>query len=217
MAARGQALVGCSTGCSAARLCRQSTGLLCHRSDNTQLSGSSEWYAGRPGVHFLIAASLDATPSNQSCLHSKMTRATHLTSSPLCTKLAATKSNLCRTAKLTRSSMSLLVSTGRSTCTPGRLTFLFWPMDLQLRQLWRCWGRKGERGMQDQGSKEARICAREAGQDGQAAEWGCPTQHPVTNPSPAGNNTPRTGQALKDRWCGAQLRLATKPTPSDQP
>lgn len=50
---------------------------------------------------------------------------THLTSSPLCTKLAATKSNLCRTAKLTRSSMSLLVNTGRSTCTPGRLTFLF--------------------------------------------------------------------------------------------
>jgi hypothetical protein len=34
--------------------------------------------------------------------------------------------------------MSLGVSTGRSTCTPGRLTFLFWPMDLELRHLRGC-------------------------------------------------------------------------------
>jgi hypothetical protein len=51
---------------------------------------------------------------------------------------------LCRTAKLTRSLMSLLVSTGRSTCTPGRLTFLFWPMDLELRQLRQSDGARGE-------------------------------------------------------------------------
>mmetsp|Transcript_10821 Transcript_10821/g.33820 ORF Transcript_10821/g.33820 Transcript_10821/m.33820 type:complete len:216 (+) Transcript_10821:1263-1910(+) len=51
------------------------------------------------------------------------TSRTKRTSAALCTKLAATKSTPFGTAKFRRSSRSFSWSTGRSRCTPGRLTF----------------------------------------------------------------------------------------------